>query len=57
MISATSEPRPQGFAAHLAAKAKALAQARAEARLRQAKEDPRRWRTARLLWPLFTGDT
>ena len=51
------------FAARLAAKAGRLAaaraearrlgEARAEARVRRLRGDPRRWRLARLLWPLF----
>ena len=40
------------FAARLAAKAGRIAAARAEARLR----GERRWRLARLLWPLFAKD-
>lgn len=46
-----------GFAARLARRAQALALARHEERLRARHADPRRWRMARLLWPLFTtGD-
>jgi hypothetical protein len=42
-----------GFAAHLAARARALAEARAE-RIALASRDHRQlWRRAKLLWPLF----
>lgn len=44
------------FAARLAAKARRLAEARAEARLRQRRGDARRWRLARLLWPLIAKE-
>ena len=40
------------FAARLAAKARQIAAARAEARVR----GERRWRFARLLWPLFAKE-
>jgi hypothetical protein len=39
------------FAARLAGKARQLAEAKAEARLRERRGDARRWRLARLLWP------
>lgn len=38
----------------LSAKARAIAAAGAETSTLAAQGDPRRWRTARLLWPLFT---
>lgn len=41
------------FVARLAEKAKQLAAANAEARARERRGDARRWRLARLLWPLF----
>lgn len=53
MIAAKTEPAAAGFAARLARKAAALAEARAEDRLRAARADPSRWRQPRLLWPLF----
>jgi hypothetical protein len=53
VIGAKTRPAPQPFAASLAAKAKALGQARAEALALG--RSPLRWRKARLLWPLF-GD-
>ena len=40
------------FAARLAEAARRLGKARAEARVRERRGDPRRWRLARLLWPL-----
>ncbi len=43
---------PAGFAARLAAKAGRLAAAQAEARQR----GERRWRLARLVWPLFAKE-
>jgi len=42
-----------GFAARLAAKAGKLAAAEMESRHRARRGDARRWRLARLLWPLF----
>ena len=56
MISAESRPAPASFAARLAAKARAIAEAHAEARVREARGDPWRWRKAGLLWPLFGKD-
>jgi len=41
------------FVARLAAQARRLGEARAEARVRARRGDARRWRLARLLWPLF----
>jgi hypothetical protein len=42
--------------ARLTARAGRLAAAHAEARLRHRRGDVRRWRLARLLWPLFGSD-
>ena len=50
MIRALVRPDTAAFTARLAAKARALAEARAEERRRT---DPARWRTPRLLWPLL----
>jgi len=44
------------FAARFAADAVRLAKARAEATLRERRDDPSRWRHASLLWPLFGKD-
>lgn len=52
MITAR-QARGAGLAARLAARA--LAMARAENALRARRGDGRRWRQARLLWPLFGG--
>lgn len=53
MIEGRIAERPRSFAARLAAKARLLAEARAESRWRAHRADPWRWRAARLLWPLF----
>jgi hypothetical protein len=50
MIEAEVRPARAPFVARLAAKAAALAEARAELHRRA---DPARWRDPRLLWPLF----
>ena len=42
--------------ARLSLRAKALAEASAENRLRTRAADPWRWRRAQLLWPLITKD-
>lgn len=55
MIRVRNPPGP-GMAERLEAKAARLAAAHAEAMLRARRADPGRWRTARLLWPLSTGD-
>lgn len=55
MIRGRSQNRT-GFAARLARRAEALAQAAAENALRARRADPARWRQARLLWPLFSRD-
>jgi hypothetical protein len=44
------------FAARLAAQARRIAAARAEARLRERRGDARRRRLARLLWPLVAKE-
>jgi hypothetical protein len=49
-------PAANGLARRLAAKAGAMAGATVESRLRGRQADPRRWRQARLLWPLFARD-
>jgi hypothetical protein len=51
MIEAKSGPPRASFTARLAARAAAIAEARAELRRRS---DARRWRNPHLLWPLFT---
>lgn len=55
MIRARSALSPQAFAQALTRQAARLAEARAEDRLLSRRTDPRRWRMARLLWPLFTS--
>lgn len=55
MIRARTGLSPRAFAQSLARKAAQLAEARAETRLLTRRTDPRRWRMARLLWPLFTS--
>ena len=55
MIEADAKPPTAAFLARLTAKARAIAEAEAELRLRAARNDPERWRKARLLWPTF-GD-
>ena len=53
MIGAYIASTAHGFAARLAERAENLARARAVERLRAARQDPWRWRSAALLWPLF----
>jgi len=55
MIEATTDARAS-FAARLANRARLLAEAEAETRLRSQRADSSRWRNARLLWPLFSRD-
>jgi len=57
MIAASISRRSSALAARLARKAEALARAHAASRLLARRGDPRRWRSARLLWPLFTKDS
>ena len=45
---------PAGVAARLAERARHVAEAQAEDRLRARSTDPARWRDARLLWPLIS---
>ena len=45
-----------GFTAGLIQRARALAEAYGETLLRAHRDDPTRWRRAKLLWPLFTKD-
>ena len=54
MITASTEPDFAALAKDLADKAKALAEAQAVTAGATARSDPRRWRQASLLWPLFT---
>jgi len=54
MIAADPGPSFAVLAKRLTGKAVALAEAHKGAALLQAREDPRRWRRAALLWPLFT---
>lgn len=54
MIEARAKGSATGFVARLSSRARKLAEAAAENRRRAA--DPRRWRHARLLWPLLTRD-
>ena len=51
MIEAETQPPQATFAARLARRASLIGKARAEMLRRR---DPWRWRTPRLLWPLFT---
>ena len=53
MIRADAKPAAGAFVARLAAKARALAEARVEEEHRAAAQDPWRWRAAPLLWPLM----
>jgi hypothetical protein len=53
VIRANTRPAAGAFAARLATKARALAEARIEDERRATAQDPWRWRAARLLWPLF----
>jgi hypothetical protein len=57
MIEARIAGRGGVLAARLARKAGALARAHAASRLLARRGDPGRWRSARLLWPLFTKDS
>jgi hypothetical protein len=53
MIEARLHASAQGLAARLARKASAIAQAAVASR-KLNPTDPARWRSARLLWPVFT---
>jgi len=54
MITADPQPSFAALARRLTGKVAALAEARKGDALLQASGDPRRWRRAALLWPLFT---
>lgn len=56
MIAAQPETRFEQLAARLAARARALAEARARRLALARRGDPARWRRAGLIWPLFTKD-
>ncbi len=53
MIAAESGSAFAGLAARLAERARRLAEARMRRLALARRGDPRRWRSARLLWPLF----
>ena len=55
MIAARTVLSPRAMAQSLARKAAWLAEAQAADRLLARRDAPRRWRMARLLWPLFTA--
>ena len=56
VMAAESRASFAALAARLTAKAAALAITRTESAARKRRGDPARWRKARLLWPLFTGE-
>lgn len=56
MIEAKVGPPLAAFAARMARKAALLAESRGETAIRARRRDPARWRSARLLWPLFARD-
>lgn len=56
MMAADTRTSFAALAARLTAKAAALAAARSETAALTRRGDPARWRKARLLWPLFTGE-
>ena len=53
MISAEPDPPVDALTRLLVKRAAALAEARIEDLLLEQRDDPRRWRRAGLLWPLF----
>lgn len=55
MIAARTALSPNAMAQSLARKAARLAEARAVRRLLARRNASRHWRTAQLLWPLFTA--
>lgn len=55
MIEARTDRSPGDFVRALARKAARIARAHAADR-RVQPDDPRRWRSAQLLWPLFAKD-
>ena len=54
MIAADTKPGFEALVRALEAKARALAEAAGETSAMARGNDPQRWRSARLLWPLFT---
>ncbi len=54
MITAKAEPSFSALAIRLSERAKVLAEASVEAAALSRRKAPSRWRTAQLLWPLFT---
>ncbi|MEO7248108.1 MAG: hypothetical protein ABIW31_06600 [Novosphingobium sp.] len=54
MISGDASGAFDALAARLEQKAKAIAEASAQASALGKRANPSRWRNARLLWPLFT---
>lgn len=56
MIAAKLSRSADGIASQLTRKAVALAEAAIASRRLARRADPSRWRSARLLWPLFTKD-
>ena len=53
MIRAQAHPAAAAFVERLAAKARTVAEARAENARRESRHDDARWRAPGLLWPLF----
>jgi hypothetical protein len=53
MISGKTIPPKPAFVRTLEAKARSLAEAHGETRLRARRHDSNRWRLPALLWPLF----
>lgn len=51
-----AHPRSAGLTRRLAERVRKLAEAHAANRLLARRAEPRRWRDARLLWPLFAKD-
>jgi len=56
LVSATVSAASGSLIANLTAKARRIAAAHAQNRLLARIPDGRRWRNARLLWPLSSGD-
>ncbi|HZU62730.1 MAG TPA: hypothetical protein VFF98_03520 [Novosphingobium sp.] len=55
MISATPQPSLEALSEALTEAAATLATAQAQSRQLEASGSPLRWRTASLVWPLFTA--
>ena len=53
-IESRADAPPAAFVQQLVRQAERLARAHGETTLRARRADPRRWRLARLLWPLFS---